>query len=99
MLACVSGPILCQVFSAAVLHVPPCCREGVGPETANKVFDPMGLSALGSPATLKFFRAAEIKHGRVAMVHAAAALTDCLSFLRSPFPVPEPCRHAMPGDR
>jgi len=41
--------------------------EGVGPETANKVFDPMGLSALGSPATLKFFRAAEIKHGRVAM--------------------------------
>jgi len=41
--------------------------EGVGPETANKVFDPLNLATLGSPATLKFFRAAEIKHGRVAM--------------------------------
>uniref|UniRef100_A0A7S2D248 Uncharacterized protein n=1 Tax=Haptolina brevifila TaxID=156173 RepID=A0A7S2D248_9EUKA len=41
--------------------------EGVGPETANKVFDPIGFATMGSPATLKFFRAAEIKHGRVAM--------------------------------
>jgi len=41
--------------------------EGGGPETANKVFDPLNLATLGSPATLKFFRAAEIKHGRVAM--------------------------------
>merc|ERR1719326_609067 len=41
--------------------------EGVGPETAGKVFDPLSLAATGSPATLKWFRAAEIKHGRVAM--------------------------------
>merc|ERR1719453_1189036 len=41
--------------------------EGVGPETANKVFDPWNLSTMGSDATLAFFRHAEIKHGRVAM--------------------------------
>jgi len=41
--------------------------EGVGPETANKVFDPLNLSSMGSDATLAFFRHAEIKHGRVAM--------------------------------
>jgi len=41
--------------------------EGVGPETANKVFDPYGLSTMGSDATLKWFRHAELKHGRVAM--------------------------------
>ena len=42
-------------------------REGTGPETANKVFDPVGLSTMGSDATLRFFRHAELKHGRVAM--------------------------------
>merc|ERR1719502_1903350 len=41
--------------------------EGTGPETANKVFDPAGLSTMGSDATLRFFRHAELKHGRVAM--------------------------------
>lgn len=41
--------------------------EGVGPETANKVFDPAGFSTMGSDATLRFFRHAELKHGRVAM--------------------------------
>merc|ERR1719305_2243093 len=41
--------------------------EGVGPETGNVVFDPVGLSKLGSDETLAFFRHAELKHGRVAM--------------------------------
>merc|ERR1719199_2418208 len=40
---------------------------GVGPETGDKVFDPAGFSTLGGEKTLKFFRHAEIKHGRVAM--------------------------------
>merc|ERR1719271_755964 len=40
---------------------------GTGPETGNKVFDPAGFSSLGGEETLKFFRHAEIKHGRVAM--------------------------------
>jgi len=41
--------------------------EGVGPETANKVFDPVGLASMGGDETLAFFRHAELKHGRVAM--------------------------------
>jgi len=41
--------------------------EGVGPETANKVFDPYNLATMGSSETLAFFRHAELKHGRVAM--------------------------------
>merc|ERR1719199_2019097 len=41
--------------------------EGIGPETGNKVWDPLGLSSIGSEGTLKFFRHAELKHGRVAM--------------------------------
>jgi len=41
--------------------------EGVGPETANKVFDPMGLATLGGDATANWLRHAELKHCRVAM--------------------------------
>jgi hypothetical protein len=41
--------------------------EGVSVETGNKVWDPVGLSTIGSEETLRFFRHAEIKHGRVAM--------------------------------
>jgi len=41
--------------------------EGLGPETANKVFDPLGLSSMGSEKTLAWFRHAELKHSRVAM--------------------------------
>ena len=48
--------------------------EGLGPETANKVFDPLGLATMGSDKTLAFFRHAELKHGRVAM----AAMTGFL---------------------
>ena len=48
--------------------------EGIGPETADKVFDPYGLSKMGSDKTLAWFRHAEIKHGRVAM----AAITGLL---------------------
>jgi len=41
--------------------------EGVGPETGGKVFDPMGLSKIASEETLAWYRAAELKHSRVAM--------------------------------
>merc|ERR1719230_614977 len=41
--------------------------EGIGPETGNKVWDPLNFATLGSESTLKWFRHAEIKHGRVAM--------------------------------
>ena len=41
--------------------------EGAAHETGFTTWDPLGLADLGSPATLAFFRHAEIKHGRVAM--------------------------------
>ena len=47
-----------------------CCREGTGPETGGKVFDPWGLSKIASEETLAWYRAAELKHSRVAMAAA-----------------------------
>jgi len=44
--------------------------EGTGPETGGKVFDPMGLSKIASEETLAWYRAAELKHCRVAMAAA-----------------------------
>jgi len=41
--------------------------EGAAQETNNQVWDPLGLADLGSPATLAWFRHAELKHCRVAM--------------------------------
>mmetsp|Transcript_11966 Transcript_11966/g.14455 ORF Transcript_11966/g.14455 Transcript_11966/m.14455 type:complete len:196 (+) Transcript_11966:33-620(+) len=37
-------------------------------ELTGKVWDPLGLSTLGSEKTLKWFRASEVKHCRVAML-------------------------------
>jgi hypothetical protein len=39
----------------------------IGPETGGKIFDPLGLSELGSDETISWFRHSEIKHGRIAM--------------------------------
>eukprot|EP00316_Scyphosphaera_apsteinii_P016749 CAMPEP_0119327182 /NCGR_PEP_ID=MMETSP1333-20130426/70102_1 /TAXON_ID=418940 /ORGANISM="Scyphosphaera apsteinii, Strain RCC1455" /LENGTH=195 /DNA_ID=CAMNT_0007335689 /DNA_START=123 /DNA_END=710 /DNA_ORIENTATION=+ len=41
--------------------------EGAAHETGFTVWDPLGLADLGSPATLAFFRHAELKHSRVCM--------------------------------
>jgi len=43
--------------------------EGTGPETGGKVFDPYGFSdpSFASEETLAWYRAAELKHSRVAM--------------------------------
>jgi len=41
--------------------------EGAAHETGFKVWDPLGLADLGSPATLAWFRHAELKHCRVSM--------------------------------
>jgi len=47
---------------------------GVGPETGDKVFDPVGFATMGGDKTLAFFRHAEIKHGRVAMAAVVGLL-------------------------
>ena len=41
-----------------------------------KNFDPLNLSTWGSDETLRWFRAAEIKHSRVAMVATTGALIN-----------------------
>ncbi|MEM7469003.1 MAG: chlorophyll a-b binding domain-containing protein, partial [Pseudomonadota bacterium] len=39
-------------------------------------FDPLGLASLGSDQTLAWFRAAELKHGRVAMLATTGYLVQ-----------------------
>ena len=48
--------------------------EGIGPESGGKIFDPLNMATMGSESTLKFFRHAEIKHGRVAMAATVGLL-------------------------
>ena len=40
------------------------------------MFDPLGLATLGSDSTLAWFRAAELKHSRVAMLATAGYLAQ-----------------------
>merc|ERR1719238_2322858 len=53
--------------AAASLRMGVADMEGVGVETGGKVFDPMNLSGIASEETLAWYRAAELKHSRVAM--------------------------------
>ncbi|KAJ1445845.1 chlorophyll a/b-binding protein domain-containing protein [Pelagophyceae sp. CCMP2097] len=72
---------LCMLLApAAALVAPPAAKAmsalqsteyaqtlyGVGPETG--FWDPLKLSDLGTDGTVDFFRAAEVKHGRIAMM-------------------------------
>jgi hypothetical protein len=71
--------ISAEGYQAGLMHTPSMARavapvmsaadgmEGAAQETGNTVWDPLGLADLGSPATLAWFRHAELKHGRVAM--------------------------------
>lgn len=43
---------------------------GVSQEFGNRVFDPAGFSNFASEGTLAWFRAAELKHSRIAMLAA-----------------------------
>merc|ERR1712087_580754 len=45
-----------------------------------KGFDPLGLSTLGSEYTLNWFRAAELKHSRVAMLATTGYLVQAAGF-------------------
>ena len=46
-------------------------REGTGEETGGEIWDPIGISSTVSDEAMMWFRAAELKHGRVAMVRSA----------------------------
>lgn len=43
---------------------------GISQEFGNRLFDPLGFSNFASESTLAWFRHAELKHGRVAMLAA-----------------------------
>jgi len=51
---------------------------GADAETAYKKWDPLGISDVVDDSTLKWFRAAEIKHGRVAMLASVGYLVGAL---------------------
>jgi len=53
--------------AAATVRMSVADMEGTGPETGGKVFDPYGFSKQASAETLAWYRAAELKHSRVAM--------------------------------
>merc|ERR1719262_1942689 len=65
-----NAPVLRPAGTASSLRMGVADMEGVGPETGGKVFDPLGLSKIASEETLAWYRAAELKHGRVAMAAA-----------------------------
>merc|ERR1719487_2601511 len=62
-----TAPLLQPRVAPAAVQMGVADMEGVGVETGGKVFDPIGLSKIASPETLAWFRAAELKHSRVAM--------------------------------
>lgn len=61
---CVASSSLTRLATALSL-----IREGAAHENGFTTWDPLGLADLGSPATLAFFRHAELKHCRVRIRH------------------------------
>ena len=50
------------------------CREGTGEETGNEIWDPLDIAGSVGDEALMWFRAAELKHGRVAMLASVGYL-------------------------
>ena len=48
-------------------------REGIGEETGSEIWDPLDISGSVSDEALMWFRHAELKHGRAAMVSTRTA--------------------------
>jgi hypothetical protein len=73
----VSSPLLCAYFAPApvprtsVSHAKMAfidTLEGTGEETGGEIWDPLDISGSVSDEALMWFRAAELKHGRAAML-------------------------------
>merc|ERR1719305_1325477 len=62
-----AAPVVAPRMASSSVQMAVADMEGTGPETGGKVFDPLGLSKIASDETLAWFRAAELKHSRVAM--------------------------------
>eukprot|EP00521_Asterionellopsis_glacialis_P005778 CAMPEP_0195269252 /NCGR_PEP_ID=MMETSP0706-20130129/13646_1 /TAXON_ID=33640 /ORGANISM="Asterionellopsis glacialis, Strain CCMP134" /LENGTH=209 /DNA_ID=CAMNT_0040324301 /DNA_START=39 /DNA_END=668 /DNA_ORIENTATION=+ len=62
---------------------------GKSQEFGNNLFDPLGFSTYASDGTLAWFRAAEIKHGRVAMLAATGWMVQKNGLGIIPYPVGE----------
>merc|ERR1719487_888135 len=62
-----TAPLLQPRVAPAAVQMGVADMEGTGPETGGKVFDPWGLADIASEETLAWYRAAELKHSRVAM--------------------------------
>jgi hypothetical protein len=54
--------------------------EGVGEETGGELWDPIGISESVSDEAVMWFRAAELKHGRVSMLATVGYLTTAMGF-------------------
>jgi len=59
--------------------------EGTGEETGGEIWDPLGISDTVSDEAVMWFRASELKHGRVAMLATVGYLTGA-------------CGYTFPGD-
>jgi hypothetical protein len=68
-LACSSlGYAPTPVARAGAVRMGASDMPGIGPETGDKIFDPLGFTKFGSEKTLAWYRASELKHGRVCML-------------------------------
>ena len=52
--------------------------EGTGEETGSEIWDPIGISSSVSDEAVMWFRAAELKHGRAAMLACVGYLTGAM---------------------
>eukprot|EP00629_Pelagomonadales_sp_RCC1024_P009681 CAMPEP_0119272750 /NCGR_PEP_ID=MMETSP1329-20130426/9023_1 /TAXON_ID=114041 /ORGANISM="Genus nov. species nov., Strain RCC1024" /LENGTH=206 /DNA_ID=CAMNT_0007272849 /DNA_START=111 /DNA_END=731 /DNA_ORIENTATION=- len=90
---------LCLSAARALVHAPAkapaatalrSTEVGIGPESGGVMFDPAGFSEIASPTTMKWFRAAELKHGRVAMLACLGWVTQCTGGLGGKYLVDYP---------
>merc|ERR1719419_1448344 len=54
--------------------------EGTGEETGGEIWDPIGISASVSDEAIMWFRASELKHGRVAMLASVGYLAGAAGY-------------------
>jgi Chlorophyll A-B binding protein len=80
--ACAFAPAPQQLPAGrAASTAPRAALDSIGGSTMPlKNFDPLGLAELGSDSTLAWFRAAELKNGRVAMLATTGYIVQAAGF-------------------